>query len=187
MKKKDSDRRIRKTKEGLRKELTQLLMDKDLKEISVSELTELADINRGTFYLHYKDVYDLFEQIEKEILDDFIEIITGQPQRDKFRPILLDAFTYVYENKDIFSAILRTRETMFLARLIELSRPKNKKEWQRLLGNTDEANYEYYYAFITFGCVALLKRWFTANTPETPDHMAGLAEQLMVNCIRIAE
>ncbi len=55
-----ADRRKRKTKALLRQTLTRLLLEKDLKDITISELTELADINRGTFYLHYRDIYDLF-------------------------------------------------------------------------------------------------------------------------------
>ena len=78
-----SDRRIRKTKDLLRKTLTELLMEKDLKNITISELTERADINRGTFYLHYKDIYDLYEQIEKELLDDFVAIIARHRHQQK--------------------------------------------------------------------------------------------------------
>ena len=57
----ETDRRKRKTKALLRQTLTQLLMHKDLKDITISELTEMADVNRGTFYLHYRDIYDLFD------------------------------------------------------------------------------------------------------------------------------
>ncbi len=47
------------------------MKQKPLKSITVRELTELADLNRGTFYLHFKDVYDLAEQIENGIFDRF--------------------------------------------------------------------------------------------------------------------
>ena len=69
------DRRVRKTKKQLKQALTKLLMNKELKDVSVLELTELADINRGTFYLHYKDIYDLYDQTENEILNEFNTII----------------------------------------------------------------------------------------------------------------
>lgn len=59
------DRRVRKTKRQLRQALTQLLQQKPIKDITVREIADLVDINRGTFYLHYKDVYDMLEQIEK--------------------------------------------------------------------------------------------------------------------------
>jgi len=62
VKEETKDRRIRKTKAQIKNALTRLLMQKDLKDISVSEIADMADINRGTFYLHYRDVYDLFER-----------------------------------------------------------------------------------------------------------------------------
>ena len=52
------DSRVRRTKRLLRQGLTELLKQKSIKKITVRELSELIDINRGTFYLHYKDIYD---------------------------------------------------------------------------------------------------------------------------------
>ena len=51
------DRRVRKTKKLLLDGLTQLMQTKDVSEISVKELSDLVDINRGTFYLHYRDIF----------------------------------------------------------------------------------------------------------------------------------
>ena len=56
------DRRVRKTRESLITALITLLEKKNINEISVRELSELADINRGTFYLHYKDPYDMLKK-----------------------------------------------------------------------------------------------------------------------------
>lgn len=54
------DRRsVRRTKRLLKASLIDLLQTKGITKISVSELAQAADINRGTFYLHYRDIYDL--------------------------------------------------------------------------------------------------------------------------------
>ena len=55
MEQSSTDRRVRKTKKQLRLALMELLAEKSAKSISVRELTERADINRGTFYIHYRD------------------------------------------------------------------------------------------------------------------------------------
>ena len=47
------DRRVRKTRALLLQGLVKMLETHDIQDISVKELTELVDINRGTFYLHY--------------------------------------------------------------------------------------------------------------------------------------
>ena len=64
---KREDRRIRRTKRLLIQALTKLMQQKQVNEITVKELTDLADINRGTFYLYYKDIFDMLEKIENEL------------------------------------------------------------------------------------------------------------------------
>ena len=65
------DRRVRKTRRQLRECLITLLKEKKVQDITVRELTDMADLNRGTFYLHYKDVFDLLEKTEAELQEDF--------------------------------------------------------------------------------------------------------------------
>ena len=65
------DRRVRRTRKQLRECLVTLLKQKKVQDITVRELTELADLNRGTFYLHYKDVFDLLEKNRKRAFRRF--------------------------------------------------------------------------------------------------------------------
>ena len=58
------DKRIRRTKKLLRQALTRLMQQKDFQSITVTDVVREADINRGTFYAHYRDVYDLRDKIE---------------------------------------------------------------------------------------------------------------------------
>ena len=60
------DRRIKKTKKALRKSLFKLLEEKNISQITVTELALAADINRSTFYIYYDDVYDMIHVVEFE-------------------------------------------------------------------------------------------------------------------------
>ena len=68
MNEKTVDRRVRKTRSQLRKCLSILLETKKIQNITVKELAQMADINRGTFYLHYKDVYETKENKQSDLL-----------------------------------------------------------------------------------------------------------------------
>lgn len=91
------DRRIRKTRLLLRQGLSKLMLKKSIKEITVKELTELVDINRGTFYLHYKDIYDMVENIEAEIMEEFRVILDAHPTSQlQESPLFLFTEIYAY-------------------------------------------------------------------------------------------
>lgn len=69
------DRRVRRTKKGLRDSLFKLLEEKSISQITVTELTRLADVNRSTFYLYYNDVFDMMEKIQSEIYTVFVTTV----------------------------------------------------------------------------------------------------------------
>ena len=73
MQEETQDRRIKRTKMLLQNALADLMLEKAVGKISVKELTQKADVNRSTFYLHYLDIYDMLEQMENE----FVETIQG--------------------------------------------------------------------------------------------------------------
>lgn len=62
MKSKGKDYRTRVTKMLIRKAFTDMLKEKPIQSITIKELCETAGINRGTFYSHYSDIYDLLEK-----------------------------------------------------------------------------------------------------------------------------
>ena len=64
------DIRVRHTKDRVRKAFFQLLNTKEFSQITVTELCQIAEINRTTFYKHYLDMTDLLEKIENDILED---------------------------------------------------------------------------------------------------------------------
>ena len=69
------ERRVRRTRAMILAGFIQLMQQKPVKDISVRELADLVDINRSTFYLHYTDIYDLLEQTENNLMDQFLAII----------------------------------------------------------------------------------------------------------------
>lgn len=71
------DRRVRKTKKSLRDSLFALLCEKNISQITVTELTKLADVNRSTFYLYYNDVYDMMDKIQTEIYQVMNETVVN--------------------------------------------------------------------------------------------------------------
>ena len=74
------DLRIVKTKRSIRNAFLTLLGQKPLEQITIRELTQQAEINKATFYLHYHDIYDLADQLQTELLQ---VILQSLPQPDE--------------------------------------------------------------------------------------------------------
>ena len=70
------DLREKKTKRKIRNAFFELRAKKPLERISIKELAELAEISKATFYLHYKDIYDLSEILQKEVIDNVLNCIS---------------------------------------------------------------------------------------------------------------
>ena len=68
---KKEDLRVRKTREAIHNTFKAMICV-DYDRITIKELTERAQINRKTFYLHYTCLDDLLEELQEEIADHFI-------------------------------------------------------------------------------------------------------------------
>ena len=60
------DRRVIRSKMRMREALISLMQEKLFPEITARDITDRADLNRATFYLHYNNVFDLLEELEEE-------------------------------------------------------------------------------------------------------------------------
>lgn len=68
------DKRCKKTKKAIKNAFIAKLAEKSYDSITVSEIAELADINRKTFYTHYEGVFDVLEEIEDDVVTRATEI-----------------------------------------------------------------------------------------------------------------
>ena len=180
---KKEDRRVRRTKKLLTQALTQLLQEKQVNEITVKELTDLADMNRGTFYLYYKDIFDMLEKIEDSMFAA-LDVIMERHEKDALatdtKPILLDLFAFIQENKEMSRLLLSVNGDMnFLHRLNEVVREKCRSAWLTLRNGQDEDAFDYHYSFVVFGCAGVIRAWVNRNCSESAEEMAELADRMI--------
>lgn len=177
------DRRIRKTQSALKAALAQLMEKKRVKDISVRELTDLADVNRGTFYLHYKDVFDLLEQSENDLLSELHETISefdeNTVSNDPTR-IFEGVYNLCKENANFVRILIgENGDIKFLNRLKELVREKCLTDWSIIVRKQGINQFDSYYAFVVGGCISLLQYWFSSGMNETPHELAAITGELL--------
>lgn len=177
-----TDRRIRKTKTQLLQSLMTLMQDKNIKDISVKELSDLADINRGTFYLHYRDVYDMLSQVEDAIFQEFNDILDknfASGGETALHSVIEDIFSFLDSNRMIARTLLGPHgDLAFVNRMKEMVRLRLIRLQTQTAPLTDD--FDYYYAFITSGCIGLIQSWLNRENPEPPDRIASLVEKMIL-------
>ena len=173
------DRRSRRTRSRLSSALKTLLRTKPLKSITVTELTNIADVNRATFYAHYRDVFDMFDQIEASIISALREMVrrhSVEMARSNFRPLFNDVARYIEENSDDVSVALGPNsDGSILIKLIEVMRssflesvssafPETRRMFDE---NPTVCGYHFY--FIAGGIAAIVKSWENEGRRESPE------------------
>lgn len=185
------DRRVRKTRRQLRECLITLLKEKKVQDITVRELTDMADLNRGTFYLHYKDVFDLLEKTEAELQEDFNRLVCKHDAVDlKQRPSVIfnEIYSLVYDNADLIEILLgENGDLNFVNRLKLLIREKCLKDWMEVFRSGNAAAFDAFFSFIVSGCIGLVQYWLQTGLKETPEQMAKLTEHIITKGIGVLE
>jgi AcrR family transcriptional regulator len=175
------DRRVRRTQKLLKDSLVSLMQEKEFKNISVKDITERADLNRGTFYLHYTDIYQLLKELEDEILLDFQAMINDY-QWDANEHSLLKIFNpivhYVVENRALCKIMFENNASSdFMHRFHQFLYDNAYHPIQMIFSFHEREYYDIFFEYATYGIIGLIKKWL--NDPERtmgPDEMARLID-----------
>ncbi len=182
---KKEDRRVRRTRKLLTQALTKLLQEKQANEITVKELTDLADMNRGTFYMYYRDIYDMLEKTQDEMFEKLNEIFALREDgevTEQTKPILLDLFRFIGEHREMCRVLLSPNGDMsFLHRLNEVLREKCLHLYLDSEPVANDEEFDYRYSFVVYGCAGLIRAWVGNDCGETPEKMAELASRLIIS------
>ena len=176
------DRRTKRTKKLLTDAFIDLLSYQKLNEITIKDLCEKADINRGTFYLHYQDIYDLKHQIQTDLYEELANLIspfTNVKTINSYE-LFYTLFTFTIKNETLFRAFLGPNgDISFLTDLKTLF--KDYYLSILLQGHTINAtqNLEYAYDFISAGFTGLVSSWLESETPASIEEMARLTSRMV--------
>ena len=172
------------TKSNLKEALTRLLREKDFEAISVSDITKEAGVNRGTFYLHYVDKFDMMDKLINEILQNILSLLKeGQPKnKQEAFPGIVKIFEYLKEDFNFVHAMTLNRFN-YAARLVhdfllELTRQIGpiKKNIEMVYPLPDDYAQE---VFI-YSNSAIFFHWIQKGGVETPEEIAKIFLRMTV-------
>lgn len=167
----------------IREAYMELLKEKDLSKITVTDIITRADLNRATFYAHYPDVRGVTEEIENEIIEKMLEVLKEFQFTSFFRnpaPLLLKISRYLEEDTDFYRILVRANGS-------EIFMEKLKKVFSdHMLNDSDipesmrqSKMVELRVCYFAGGIVNLYKQWFRGDLNCTLNDIALEVSKLL--------
>ena len=161
----------------------ELLQTKSLDKITVTDIVEKADLNRGTFYAHYVNLEGLIQAIEEETVETLYGLLDGVQGRNFFSeplPMFLKISEYLEENKELLLSLLRSRSAFSF--IIQL--PEMIAEQLASSDNIDEEirkseSFKAKCRFYAGGEYSLYMAWFQGNLSGSLKDVAYLLESII--------
>ncbi|WP_461224585.1 TetR/AcrR family transcriptional regulator C-terminal domain-containing protein [Lacticaseibacillus suihuaensis] len=171
------------TEASIKAAFVDLLQTKTFEKISVRDLSVRAGINRGTFYLHYVDKYDLLTQYEDRLVATITKLLatnlTGTMTYQSVKtngiytyPVVENVVSLVANEFDLFKALFGPNgDPRFELRLKRLLRDAIGDGLDRIKGQITMTKYipeDYAWELILSGLFAITKTWLQSAKPEEP-------------------
>ena len=184
MLKNPEDRRARRTRRLLKESLLEMMKQKRFSEISVRDVTDSADMNRTTFYLHYTDTTQLLQSMEEDLLTEAQMLVNAHIQETvadgSLRPVFEPILDFVVEQREVCTILFENNEvSQFAEHLQQLIHRNGTEVIRAWFQPMDDQQLSYLLRFITYGLIGLIREWFQKNMDLPKEELLVTAEFLV--------
>ena len=170
------DYRARLTKMLIRDKFLQLLKEKPINKITVSEICVKAEINRATFYAHYKNVYDLLESIEGELTNGFEEAL--QNKTCHIEEYIMTLLQVIKDNSELCSVLITDKNSGFVQKIMDMGREYYISGWMGTRIHVSDEEVEFVYDFLSHGSVGVICEWLENGMNLSLEELAAFLSKL---------
>jgi AcrR family transcriptional regulator len=178
---------VMKTRKAIHSAMTMLLSKKPIEEITVTELSDAAEINRKTFYSYYNSVYMVAEEMEDEIVERFEDTL----RKIDFETLLQDPQTtfntlarIIASDLDFYETILTNRNQVYFLQKIITSLKERIMALYFDRNSKDFELQEYMLEYIISGLVSVYQKWFKSGRKTDMEELSKYISMLAVNGVK---
>jgi len=182
------DRRVIRTKKRILEALIALLEIKSIEEIQVREIMALAEVSRGTFYVHYDDKYDLLEQSINTIIRELQE--KGHPiistnktaeSEEAIKELVIEAFTEIFKYVKVNNRFIRLlfSENSSYSFHVRFNEVLKERLLEQLTGRETIIPSNYWMTAVSFAYQGLIHAWISSGMKESPRKMGEYGYNLI--------
>ncbi len=174
----EQNRSVRNTKRRLRESLIKLVGRKPLSAVTVSELTEDADVNRSTFYFHYQDVSAMIKEMEDQFISDFSIALDALEQKSHdFITILVKCLE---RHMDLCRILLGANGDMaFVEKMKGIVETRCSRIWKDAVPGMSDRDAQVLDSFLIGGVMSTVQAWVLDNERADADSIAAILNRLV--------
>lgn len=173
------------SKEKIKNSFINLISKYGFDKLTVTDITRDANINRGTFYLHYTDKYNLIELLKEDIMNDLEEIfyseVTSKGEDiDEIISynIILKSIVYLKSNFNLIRAMYTaegdSKFMLSLRNILEKLLFTKLKDSAGLNFSNDEIKMEYAIELFLHSIISVISLWIRRDGSESPEEIANI-------------
>ena len=179
---KKGDKRTERTKKAITEAFTELIIEKEFDQITVTELAERAGINRKTFYSHYECIEDVLDELQLEIAERIVEIYLSKNSE----PFDIKAFSdtlmaILEENYLFYRRILVANSYRFFSRNIKDMLKDSFLTKLTNVSNVTKEEMNLIAEFCVTGLAKIYKVWFENQSGISEERVTELAGRMLWN------
>ena len=176
-----TDRRVLRTKKNIHQAFLQLLSEKSLSQITVKELSDLADINRKTFYMYYSNIEDIFAELEDELVLKLVHVF----EKELFQKEMFDSYSFfenlnrtIQEDIDLYRIL---NHSDLLPHLIQRAKNALIEVFFRkynISADSDNERYILYAEYAASGILSMYTKWFSSDSHMSLEELTRTAAEI---------
>lgn len=163
-----NNKRRKESQKKIERVFLELLMEKEIYKISVSEICNLAKVNRSTFYANYIDIYDLADKVKDKLEQEVADLYQAERNNNYNSNDYLKILKHIKDNQLFYKAYFKLgydhqyKITTYDAKLAKL--------------HFNDKFIEYHMEFFKAGFNCIVKMWLDNNCKETPEEMFSIIQ-----------
>lgn len=180
------DLRVIKTKRIIKNALIDLMSEKEVSRITITELSERALINRKTFYRHYETISDVVRELEHELISEFADTLRNSNTSClDVAGVVADISNLIERRRDYFVKIMKLNPAIFsTGRIKDMLRRTVAVSLKNIGGIRDGETLAEISQFIVSGVLALYSEWFDNGCTGSLDRITETSQKLILNGLR---
>jgi AcrR family transcriptional regulator len=163
---KKEDKRVQRTKKAIKNAFLKILADKELEKISVKEIAECAEVDRKTIYNYYNGVYEILDDLENELAQDFEKAIENFDFTVReVQDIFVELAKLLKQRLDIYALLMRIDNSRLVSKFVVYLKEKIGQVIGRVSVFSAE-KIEVAAEYVTSGMYMAYKHWFNSDRKQ---------------------